>query len=293
MKRQTTPRHSVLRALRTAACCALGLFAYGALVMPPVSVAIAATAAGPSGGSAATTGTPVQVDQTPLTVQPAIPPNITLMLDDSLSMHWDFMPDWEYIDGVDANGQPLDTTPSANEVRDSALNEVYYNPTALYTPPPKADGTSYPASPGLTGAYKDGFTDSTPVNVAAHTGGSSDPGYVHRFAYYTSLLTSSTTTQYPATYGCKSGSLDPSSGQCTKAPVPQQTVYTCNQGDGSPDSAHMCTHVGGTPEENRKPLDGTDILALRIGHEPAHVHVIEHALAQRADGLLAHWGLLS
>jgi hypothetical protein len=30
------------------------------------------------------------------------------------------------------------------------------------------------------------------------------------------------------------------------------------------------------------------MLALRIGHEPAHVHVIEHALAQRADGLLTH-----
>jgi hypothetical protein len=51
--------------------------------------------------------------------------------------------------------------------------------------------------------------------------------------------------------------------------------------------------VGGTAEEGREPLDGTDVLALRIGHEPAHVHVIEHALAQRADGLLAHWGLLS
>jgi hypothetical protein len=51
--------------------------------------------------------------------------------------------------------------------------------------------------------------------------------------------------------------------------------------------------VGGTAEENREPLDGTDILALRIGYEPAHVHVFEHALAQRADGLLAHWGLLS
>src|SRR6185437_13980896 len=126
MKRQTTPRHPVLRALRTAACCALALFAYGALVMPPVSVAIAATAAGPSGGSAGTTGTPVQVDQTPLTVQPAIPPNITLMLDDSLLMHWDFMPDWEYINGVDANGQPLDATPNGNQIRDSALNEVYY-----------------------------------------------------------------------------------------------------------------------------------------------------------------------
>src|SRR5882724_10564881 len=51
--------------------------------------------------------------------------------------------------------------------------------------------------------------------------------------------------------------------------------------------------VGGTAEESRKPLDGTNVLALRIGYEPAHVHVIEHALAQRADGLLAHWGLLS
>jgi hypothetical protein len=43
----------------------------------------------------------------------------------------------------------------------------------------------------------------------------------------------------------------------------------------------------------RELLDSTDILALRIGHEPAHVHVFEHALAQRADGLLAHRGLLS
>jgi hypothetical protein len=50
------------------------------------------------------------------------------------------------------------------------------------------------------------------------------------------------------------------------------------------------TERSGTAEEARELLDGTDILALRIGHEPAHVHVIEQALAQRADGLLAHWG---
>jgi hypothetical protein len=36
----------------------------------------------------------------------------------------------------------------------------------------------------------------------------------------------------------------------------------------------------------RELLDSTDILAL-------HVHVFEHALAQRADGLLAHRRLLS
>ena len=29
---------------------------------------------------------------------------------------------------------------------------------------------------------------------------------------------------------------------------------------------------------------------MRIGREPAQAHVFEHALAQRADGLLAHWG---
>jgi hypothetical protein len=46
-------------------------------------------------------------------------------------------------------------------------------------------------------------------------------------------------------------------------------------------------------QESNKPLDGTDVRALRIGCEPAHAHVFEHALAQRADGLLAHWGLLS
>jgi hypothetical protein len=33
--------------------------------------------------------------------------------------------------------------------------------------------------------------------------------------------------------------------------------------------------VGGTAEEDRKPLDGTDVLALRIGYEPAHADVIE------------------
>src|SRR5258708_16879771 len=51
--------------------------------------------------------------------------------------------------------------------------------------------------------------------------------------------------------------------------------------------------VGGTAEESREPLDDTDVLALRIRYEPAHAHVFKHALAQRADGLFAHWELLS
>jgi hypothetical protein len=51
--------------------------------------------------------------------------------------------------------------------------------------------------------------------------------------------------------------------------------------------------IGGAIEKDREPLDGTDVLALRIGREPAHAHVFEHALTQRADGRLADRGLMS
>jgi type IV pilus assembly protein PilY1 len=43
---------------------------------------------------AATTPSPA-VDQAPLIIQKPLPPNITLMLDDSGSMAWDYMPDWD------------------------------------------------------------------------------------------------------------------------------------------------------------------------------------------------------
>jgi len=42
--------------------------------------------------------------------------------------------------------------------------------------------------------------------------------------------------------------------------------------------------VWATAEESREPLDGSDVLALRIGRELADAHVIEHPLAQRTDG---------
>src|SRR6478609_7680659 len=62
-------------------------------------------------------------------------------------------------------------------------------------------------------------------------------------------------------------------------------------------SGKICVRLrircGGPAEESRQPLDGSDVLALRIGRELADAHVIEHPLAQRTDGLLAHRGLLS
>lgn len=88
----------------------------------------------------------VGIDQQPLTVRPNTPPNIVLMLDDSGSMDYDYMPDKGYIADTSDNG-----------MRDSSINGTYYNPDVIYSPPPTADGGSYPDSPSLRGAFKNGF----------------------------------------------------------------------------------------------------------------------------------------
>ena len=44
----------------------------------------------------------------------------------------------------------------------------------------------------------------------------------------------------------------------------------------------------GSVGSGQVPLDGTVILALRIGREPAQAHIFKHALARRADGPFAY-----
>jgi len=113
-------------------------------------------------------GTPamasVTVDQQPLTIQQELPPNIMLMLDDSGSMNWDFMPDAQYLSGhfwaYDENST-ADYYVYADALRYSANNGVYFNPDFVYTVPSKADGTSYATPAGLASAYLDPFSDTT------------------------------------------------------------------------------------------------------------------------------------
>jgi type IV pilus assembly protein PilY1 len=177
------------------------------------------------------TGTTVTIDQAPLIVQASLPPNITLMLDDSGSMAWDYMPDWGYLSDTSDDG-----------VRNASVNGTYYNPTVTYSPPPKADGTFYPASPSLTGAYKDGFSDTSAVDVTSYTGGNST--YANTFPYYTTV-TIITLSTYAATgrtqYSCPSGYSGPdSSNKCKKTsnpnigtfiPATATLTYSCNAGD--------------------------------------------------------------
>ncbi|MDN5923833.1 MAG: hypothetical protein L0H70_02400, partial [Xanthomonadales bacterium] len=77
----------------------------------------------------------------------AVPPNIVLMLDDSGSMKWNFMPDFSFLNNNGDNDALINAT----------NNGVYYNPTVTYSVPPKADGTSYTKQTDMTNVPVDGF----------------------------------------------------------------------------------------------------------------------------------------
>ena len=51
--------------------------------------------------------------------------------------------------------------------------------------------------------------------------------------------------------------------------------------------------LGWSLQEGREPLAGTDMALLRGRAELARAHVLDHALAQRADGIGTHGELLS
>ncbi|MEO8746771.1 MAG: PilC/PilY family type IV pilus protein [Rhodanobacter sp.] len=162
----------------------------------------------------------------------SVPPNIVLMLDDSGSMAWDYMPDWTYLKYTSLNG-----------VRSKSNNSLYYDPTKTYTPPPKADSTDllpdlYPNSPGLTNAYKDGFSNPAATDVTKYTGA---------LGLYGTNLQTTPTLVGDRVVGCPGGYVyNGVTGMCDYVvPPPRAKVYTCLAGDGSPDGVHMCTPAHG------------------------------------------------
>lgn len=144
--------------------------------------AIAAIVVLASGAAAMPVQAAVAVDQSPLIIQQPLPPNLVLMLDDSGSMAFNYMPDICYIDGTtgcnSSRRATWSTTPNNDALISSSSNGVYYNPTITYTPPVKVDGTLYPNSPGLTSAWLDGFnpSNSNLTDLTNYTGYSSDNG---------------------------------------------------------------------------------------------------------------------
>ena len=196
-----------------------------------------------------------ELSSTPPEDLQSVPPNLVLMMDDSGSMVWDYMPDWTSL----GTGLPSGWNNSNYGVRNAAINSVYYDPTTKYTPPPKADGTFYPASPGFTKAYKDGFRNPGLQNITSYQATYSPPLGGNPFPYYTTLATTNVTTYPPPVQVCASGfSPDPTNpASCiSNNPNPPSvspvtsTTWKCNSGDGSPNAAHICTHVEGRTTEN-------------------------------------------
>lgn len=228
---------------------------FGVLRLLPALLAVAAMLVLPQ-ASHAQAGSSVPVDQIPLTVQNPPPPNIMLMLDDSGSMAWDFMPDWNYIGHCTGSSR---CNPTIDELRSAETNGIYYNPTVRYLPPPTASGGSYPnagtdsANPMGT-AWLDGFnTGAGTTDITSYTGGNGTNNY----DYYEKSLPTTIQTTYPSVLGCHPGDSGPTNGQCThQAPVfttyPATRTcflffcyYQCNSGDTLLADGRTCQHQNG------------------------------------------------
>ncbi|MBN2871831.1 MAG: hypothetical protein JXJ30_02830 [Halothiobacillaceae bacterium] len=98
--------------------------------------------------------------QSPLTVQEPVPPNVVLMLDDSVQMRQDYLPDLTSIPGVFNRRlrEFIEEGPINNDAMINAhANRLYYDPTVRYLPPPRVDGGSYPSYRDIRDVPKNGF----------------------------------------------------------------------------------------------------------------------------------------
>ncbi|MEI7842362.1 MAG: PilC/PilY family type IV pilus protein [Gallionellaceae bacterium] len=111
----------------------------------------------------------------PLITSPtsSVLPNVFLMVDDSGSMAWDYMPD-------NANNFGAGTYGAAS----SQCNGVFYDPRITYAPPVDSTGASYSNS-SFTAAWNDGYkTSSGTTNLSTSfrpTGGTAAPAYYYTY----------------------------------------------------------------------------------------------------------------
>lgn len=170
----------------------------------------------------------VSVEQTPLTLRSALPPNIMLMYDDSGSMEWSVMPD-----------KPPGKNRAETELINSAINGVYYNPSIAYLPPytkqaqPTALNPTYTRYPqaSYSEAWLNGFKHSDGTrNIAAYNGSkdtttssiSEKPDFSHRFKIELGAV-----YDYQPPEDCPSGFTGPNAeGLCTKG-VPIKEEPCC------------------------------------------------------------------
>jgi len=163
-----------------------------------------------AGAAAASTAAPpvgaVELSPTPPNDTQAVAPNIVVTFDDSGSMANNYMGDNRPYDSGSWSGPwrcagVIDPRiADSNDIRSSAMNGVYYNPNVIYSPPKKADGTSFPdADASLKRVPEDGIGVNRPYNkiTLASTGGYNNNPNGDVDTSVATDLTGTTTTTYP------------------------------------------------------------------------------------------------
>lgn len=162
----------------------------------------------------------------PLITSPtsSVQPNLFLMLDDSGSMAWDYMPD-------NAGNFGYGTYGAAS----GQCNGVFYDPNITYDPPVTSTGTSY-ANSSFTGAWNNGYnTGGGATNLSTSfqpTGGTAAPAYYYNYtgAQTTEKLKDYYNTNSAFYQECNSAvGSSPGLGKFTKA------VVSSTSGPGSTD----------------------------------------------------------
>ena len=183
-------------------------FAIGFALPIPVLAATIALATAPLATSTTTT----------------VQPNVFLMMDDSGSMGWDYLPDG------------AGNFAGAYGYNSYQCNGVYYDPSITYVPPVDYTGTSYPNS-SFTAAWNDGYntgsgTTNLSTSFTTQASGSGTPAYYYN---YTGTQTSNAQKDYLNTSSTFYQECNSSIGSTPGSSVFTKVVVSSTSGPGGTD----------------------------------------------------------
>jgi type IV pilus assembly protein PilY1 len=169
-----------------------------------IAIALASTTA---------SATPLNLSDIPLFVTVALPPNVVLTLDDSLSMPSSAVPD------------SIEGNQATNRFKSAYYNSLYYNPNITYTPPPKYDGTTCNLTSNPSTCHPNVSFTAAPLNGFAASRGT--PVNLSNNYWATASYSPQNTTQTNA--GSPSGSSDRNyyATSTTVTPPPTNYSFTC------------------------------------------------------------------
>ncbi len=160
---------------------AIGGLSASAIAPPSLSVmalvAVGGSFASTPASAAAVVNNIVELSPTPPNVTQAVPPNIVVTFDDSGSMNSNYMGDNRPFDNNNWGNNRwrcagvIDPRVTAgDDLRSYAMNGVFYNPGVVYSPPMRADGTSFPnADATLKKVWNDGIVANRPRSPSGST----------------------------------------------------------------------------------------------------------------------------